>query len=300
MVSIDADQPKSAPVGLHFLSCRPRIGRGSVGGDLAGVLGVRWLRWLNPEIAIGFLTASVFWLVVLGWQTAYSLTDVQKKECYDAAKQRGYKAEECKTLWERTTSDPVALFTFVLSISTIGLWIVTWRAGTRQSGDMQESIRIANRSAEAAEKALSTLEIPHVYPTEILFSTVSVGETFGGATISTKFKNYGRSPAILRGAWLKVTVTTLDNPAKRILDTGRVTFMTDGMIGEGETSDSFSCQQQVLNPLCAQIYAGTLQLSVLIHIAWGDVFGGSSDYTAWFIWHPKRRKFVAGTQLWAE
>jgi hypothetical protein len=63
--------------------------------------------------------------------------------------------------WERATDDPVAVFTlalvvftFVLAISTIGLWIVTWLAGRRQARDMQGAIREAARSAEAAQKAV--------------------------------------------------------------------------------------------------------------------------------------------------
>src|SRR5215211_5224762 len=62
---------------------------------------------------------------VLGWQASFAPTEQQKNECYEAAKKSGHKTEESKTLWEKTTTDPVAFFTFVLSASTIGLWIAT-------------------------------------------------------------------------------------------------------------------------------------------------------------------------------
>jgi hypothetical protein len=99
---------------------------------------VLWLwRHLNPEIVFGFLIATVFWIGILGWQAAYAPTEVEKQKCYEAAETAGHKSEECKTLWERTTSDPVAFFTLwlviftgVLAVSTIGLWFVTWIAST--------------------------------------------------------------------------------------------------------------------------------------------------------------------------
>ncbi len=77
------------------------------------------------------------------------------------------KGEGGKTFWERTTDDPVAFFTFwlamftaVLSVSTIGLWIVTWRAGRRQTDDMQASIRVAENSAQSQLRAyLSVVNI---------------------------------------------------------------------------------------------------------------------------------------------
>jgi hypothetical protein len=79
---------------------------------------------------------------------------------------------EGQAVWRRivakTVDDPVALFTLVLAVSTIGLWIVTWRSGVRQSkdtrlliaenrraadqqsGDMQRSIRVSRLTAMAA------------------------------------------------------------------------------------------------------------------------------------------------------
>src|SRR4051812_35618615 len=92
-------------------------------------------RWVNAEIALGFLLATIFWTGVLGWQAAYAPTEREKQECRDAAAKSGHKTEECKSVWERTTSDPVALYTFglflftgVLGLSTIGLWLQTGKA----------------------------------------------------------------------------------------------------------------------------------------------------------------------------
>lgn len=60
---------------------------------------------------------------------------------------------EKESFWIRTVDDPVALFTLVLSISTIGLWVVTWRGMSAQSRDMRKSLQISKVAAEAAKDA---------------------------------------------------------------------------------------------------------------------------------------------------
>lgn len=61
-----------------------------------------------------------------------------------------HEGHDGKSFWERTTEDPVtlytlwlAIFTAVLSLSTIGLWVVTWRGSIRQSQDMKATIELA-------------------------------------------------------------------------------------------------------------------------------------------------------------
>jgi hypothetical protein len=47
------------------------------------------------------------------------------------------------TLW-------LTLMTGILAASTVGLWIVTWRSGVRQFGDMQASVAVARDAARAS------------------------------------------------------------------------------------------------------------------------------------------------------
>jgi hypothetical protein len=58
-------------------------------------------KWLNAEIALGFLVATIFWAGVLGWQAAYAPTEREKQECRDTATKSGHKTEECKSLGRR-------------------------------------------------------------------------------------------------------------------------------------------------------------------------------------------------------
>jgi hypothetical protein len=82
---------------------------------------------------------------VLGWQAAYAPTEIQKQECQSATKGAGQKTDECKSLWEKTTTDPVAFFTFVLAVSTISLWATSIWSGRRQSADMKQMADIAEK-----------------------------------------------------------------------------------------------------------------------------------------------------------
>jgi hypothetical protein len=178
-----------------------------------------WL-WLRAEIVFGFLIATVFWAAVLGWQAAYAPTDAQKQQCYDAAERSGHKTEECKSIWERTTSDPVAFFTFWLVISTVGLGASTlllWFAGERQlrharrsaaiqSRDMRASIEAAKQSAavagyaaEAAHKsnkiAKETAERQlraYVLPQKAVAKVMKLGHS---PEIRVEFRNSGQTPA---------------------------------------------------------------------------------------------------------
>jgi hypothetical protein len=114
------------------------------------VVRILWLwRRLNPEIALGFLIATLFWIAILGWQASYALSEMERQQCRDVAEKSGTKGEECKAFWEKTTTDPVAFFTLWLVIFTGGLTISTillWRAGERQTA-------IARQAMIAGERA---------------------------------------------------------------------------------------------------------------------------------------------------
>jgi hypothetical protein len=169
------------------------------------------LKKLNPEMTIGFLVATLFWFGVVGWETSYSPTEKQKEECYDAAKKTGFKADECKTFWERTTSDPIALFNLVLAFSTVGLWVATislYRAGERQIAVARESAEAAKLNAEAlisAERAQLFVIVQGNNLFEALRGAMFYRETesmrdsrIPAATLEFTIKNTGRTAAIMQ------------------------------------------------------------------------------------------------------
>jgi hypothetical protein len=88
--------------------------------------------------------------------------------------------------YHRTASDPIALFTFVLSISTIGLWIVTWRTGVRQSREMNAHIAIVQRSMITAERA-------YVSVRTVFFGRRPVEGEFQGIDTGFTLRNTGNT-----------------------------------------------------------------------------------------------------------
>src|SRR5207249_4723879 len=111
--------------------------------------------------------ASIFWVGVLGWQAAYAPTERQKQVCYEATKKTGHKTEECESFWERTTTDPVALFTLILAISTVGLWgatIFLYRAGQDQLRLARETIDFARLEFNATHRPKLVVREAHMFP----------------------------------------------------------------------------------------------------------------------------------------
>ncbi len=150
------------------------------------------LRRLNPEMTLGALLATVFWVAILGWQAAYSPTEIEKQECEETAKKTGHKTEECKTFWERTTSDPVALFTGLLFVSTVGLWGATvglYLAGERQirliasiSRQTDASVNLARDEFIASHRPIMKVKLVNLVEIDdecagVQFTVVNMGQT---------------------------------------------------------------------------------------------------------------------------
>lgn len=149
----------------------------------------RILGWANPEIALGFVVASVFWIGVLGWQAAYAPTEMEKQKCYEATQKSGHKSEECKTLWEKTTTDPIAFFTFWLVIFTGVLGFSTvllWRASEHQA-ELTQAALIGDQRAWI----MVSLNIE-----SFRFGPIVDGAADAEAELIFRIQNVGRTPAI--------------------------------------------------------------------------------------------------------
>jgi hypothetical protein len=202
----------------------------------------------------------------------------------------------------------VADFTVVLAVSTIGLWLVTWQASVRQSRDMEASITVAKQSADAAlrvaenaERALHSLEIPRVFPVNLNFSVLEdVSLAPYKTEISISLKNFGRSPAFLRRAYFKVSVTDTSNPRRTVYSSGIVPFLTDDVIGDKEIFGPVTVEIRELVQHAYRIRHGTLRLNLLVHHEIDDALENSFGRSAWYVWNPARDKFVPGVQLWTE
>ena len=102
--------------------------------------------WGRAKIAlaiIGFLALFGF----LAFQTGIASKYPQRQSEQAAAAQDHEQKNVFERFWEWTTDDPVAVYTLVLAISTIGLWLVTRRGMRNQSLE----VRILQRAYISVE-----------------------------------------------------------------------------------------------------------------------------------------------------
>lgn len=132
------------------------------------------------------------------------------------------EAQQPKSLWQETTADPIALFTFwiavltgVLAFSTIGLWVTAIRGGRTQARDVRQSLHLAKRSlratetaANAARKSAEISAASRKSSEQQLRAYLSVTPHFQGEEIDKRaphyaitIKNRGRTPAYQVRGW---------------------------------------------------------------------------------------------------
>jgi hypothetical protein len=189
----------------------------------------RFFSLRKSEIGVGFILATIFWIGVLGWQAAYAPTEIEKRQCEETAAKSGHKTEECKTLWERTTSDPVAFFTFWRVVFTGGLTVsivLLWRAGERQielvregsaaqSRDMQASIGASQRTADAAMLTVGAERAWMIYE-DLPIIGIKDSPINGrdiGLSAKPVWKNMGRSPALMTNIAVSAAVIDIRQPS---------------------------------------------------------------------------------------
>ena len=218
-------------------------------------------RLINGEIALGFLIATLFWIAVLGWATSYAPTEPEKEACYQTAKQAGSQTEECKTFWERTTSDPVAMFTLVLAFSTVGLWVATLALYIAGKSHSERELRAYIVGATSAKFQRFTTPSP--------------------VTILT-FKNSGKTPAYNVRVWTSsaVAIYPMENrPREPEGDPGEQSSV--GIVGPGaEFHNEISSDIEVTAEERAEVIAGRCAFYIYGRILYRDTFG--FDRTASF------------------
>jgi hypothetical protein len=173
------------------------------------------LRNINPDILIGILIASLFWVGVFVWQSSQlpNHTSVASQHC------EGTRSECAKV----TTDERIADYTWWLAVLTGGLVF----AGVIQFGFLIRSdntARIAATAADLSAKAATAIEFPVVRTNWMgpeLMATdeiVRPNSTYGGAVndgwptrfsviSDIEFRNYGRTPAFAEQISLGIRVT---------------------------------------------------------------------------------------------
>ena len=127
----------------------------------------------------------------------------------DEIARRKSQHEEDKSFYDSL----IAWATIALAVVTTGLAVFTGRlfyatntmvkdakaTGERQAEEMKESLEIANRSAQASERTVKTMEgtAERRLRAYVAVETISINEVFAGGTPYTevRIKNFGQTPA---------------------------------------------------------------------------------------------------------
>ena len=191
----------------------------------------------------------------------------------------------------------VAGFTGVLWWSTEKLWA----EAKIQQGLTRESIAASVASADAAakaanvaEKALTSLETPYIYPIS------GYDPAHPREQMIVRLKNYGRSPATVDKVDVGFHIMPANVFDKPALASFTKAFMSDVVIGDKEVSEPFYFEHQALRQYQELIEDGRYSLHLSVAVGWRSAIGGSQSYSRSFIWHWRYKRFVYGSQLWDE
>jgi hypothetical protein len=130
--------------------------------------------------------------------------EAQEYSAYTAAKDGQIAAyiPAARHWLNRVLSDPVSVFTLILAISTIGLWLSTrrlWRGAEAQARDFKRSVAEASRSADAMRDVATAMD-KSVQNSEIVVSQqrrfgemqmrAYLSVLIGGATFQERERNW--------------------------------------------------------------------------------------------------------------
>ena len=236
-------------------------------------------RFRGHELALGILIATIFWVAVA---TIYPKYKTAKSEAEQGTPKVATEAETNKRIADY--NETLDLLTAFLVVANIALWWATWRGSIRQSRDMEASIGVATRAAENAEKALHSLEVPHVYPVDLSF-TIKQDQHGAPETafITISLKNFGRSPGFPKEVYVVVAVVRTANPAQTDFHSGRRHFMPPDVIGDKETFGPLKLEIRELAGYFRRIVDGAVQLRLLVHHRTEDLMDRAVGRGAWYV-----------------
>jgi hypothetical protein len=91
----------------------------------------------------------------------------------------------------------LAILTGVLAASTIGLWVVTWRSGVRQSKDMKNAVAAAHDANEISHRGIVADQRAWVLIGDLRIENgLDFKNNMAGMYITVKVSNVGKTPAL--------------------------------------------------------------------------------------------------------
>lgn len=245
-----------------------------------------------------FCICGLLFVFNSGAQPAASPTNQQSyKECEQKCPQTHLK----ESLWQRTVTDPIAIYTLFLTLFTGVLVIVSiWqgRSLIRAEKISKSSADAATKSADVAEKALINVESPALYPViEVAEFAKSLGWGRGPVKpVEIRLKNVGRSPG-----FPGIIACTLfaGGPDESISDMHAGLF-PESTLAPGEISMHFierSIQRhdgaKISDEECASIVAGRQDVYLSGNLSYIDLFGREYWQTFCLKWLAAHKAFMA-------
>ena len=199
--------------------------------------------------------------------------------------------------YEHTVRDPITFFTFVLAFSTIGLWIVTWLSGRRQSREARQTIETmaaAERRQLRAYVGIQRIrfDLPHLSHLNWKAPHPPPTGYFYPDKVLVEVKNFGETPAYEVG----VTVYWEALPFGFILPPGftlpihapRITPSNSEVLDKGQ---KFVATINVLELLPFQAaHARVSSLYVHGDVFYTDVYGRRWRRQYRYVYEPWRRE----------
>lgn len=239
-------------------------------------------------MAIGALIFFAFWLFVFLPLYYGPRDDPTAHKCPT-------KESENYDFWEKSRCDPVAYFTLwlvgftgVLAVSTIGLWIVTWQSGKRQSRDMEVAVRETRRIGEAQVRAYVDIGSADIFLINFA-GALYRGRPEAQPIIKIVATNTGQSPArnFVWNPILEYTSVGTGSNLSRIRELGRNWRDILGVgiaVGQGHTDSAMVGEMALIRFLqeTGNVDATAILTRVRVQFEFEDVFGDRIAGDAYF------------------
>lgn len=211
------------------------------------------------------------------------------------------KQEQNMSFWQRFITDPVSVFTGLLTLVNAFFLIVSifqWCALRKSAKVSAIAAEAAKKSANVAEKSLTDIESPALYP--VIDATDFAKSLRWGRgpvkPVEVKLKNIGRLP----GFPGNITCDLFAGGPDERIDDRHAEWFPEGTLARGETSMNFIERSikrhdgvNVSDADCAAIVEGKQDVYLSGTLSYIDLFGTEYRQTFCLKWLHTHKAFMA-------
>ena len=261
-------------------------------------------RFRGYQLIFGFLVATAF-CAIAQYNSAQSQPQQPvSNQSNEAATSKNVEDRlAAYTLW-------LALFTAVLAGSTIGLWLVTWRSGIRQSRDMERATRVA---ADATNAAIASNQIAVTNSQQQLRAYVTARDlrlvlhrhpaSMGAiGPIEGRVHTYGLTAILKNGGQTPATNVTVNISCHQLRndDLPAFDFPDSSLFGHGLIGPQGEMDTPIIRVSAAELepIAADSQWYLWGWVEYDDIFTGTSRHRTEFCFQIDRVRLPVTNELW--